>query len=104
MNFLRKIFSSRILPSWIILACDIALTVFSVIIGFLLRFSPDEVNERGPKLLLALAVMLIFNLTFFRAFKTYSNVLRLSSFMDGLSASMSARTDSMAVVWSGVSV
>jgi len=84
MNFLRKIFSSRILPSWIILACDIALTIFSVIIGFLLRFSPDEVEQRGPKLLLALAVMLFFNLTFFRAFKTYSNVLRLSSFMDVL--------------------
>jgi len=41
-------------------------------------------DVRGPELLMAVGVILIFNLVYFRAFKTYSNVLRLSSFMDVL--------------------
>jgi len=84
MNFLRRIFSSRILPSWIILLCDAGLTVFSVFVAFMLRYSPQEMDVRGPELLMAVGVILVFNLVYFRAFKTYSNVLRLSSFMDVL--------------------
>ena len=84
MNFLRRIFSSRILPSWIILLCDAGITVFSVFVAFMLRYSPQEMDVRGPELLMAVGVILIFNLVYFRAFKTYSNVLRLSSFMDVL--------------------
>ena len=41
-------------------------------------------DVRGPELLMAVGVILVFNLVYFRAFKTYSNVLRLSSFMDVL--------------------
>ena len=84
MNFLRRIFSSRILPSWIILLCDAGITVFSVFVAFMLRYSPQEMDVRGPELLMAVGVILVFNLVYFRAFKTYSNVLRLSSFMDVL--------------------
>jgi FlaA1/EpsC-like NDP-sugar epimerase len=55
-----------------------------VFVAFMLRYSPQEMDVRGPELLMAVGVILIFNLVYFRAFKTYSNVLRLSSFMDVL--------------------
>ena len=84
MNFLRKIFSSRILPSWIILLCDILTTLFSVFVAFLLRYSYQDLEVRGGELITTMGIILVCNLVFFRAFKTYSNVLRLSSFTDML--------------------
>ena len=84
MSFLRRIFASRILPSWIILLCDSGVTVIAVLMAFLLRYSPDDIVIKGDELLMTLSMILLFNFVFFRAFKTYSNVLRLSSFTDML--------------------
>ncbi|MBO7071724.1 MAG: polysaccharide biosynthesis protein, partial [Bacteroidales bacterium] len=84
MNFLRRIFSSKVLPSWVILLMDIGVTVGSVVFGFMLRFSPSELEFYGNYVLIALGLILFFNLIFFHAFRTYSNVLRFSSFMDVL--------------------
>ena len=84
MNFLRRIFSSKVLPSWVILLMDIGVTVGSVLFGFMLRFSPSELELYGNYVLIALGLILFFNLIFFHAFRTYSNVLRFSSFMDVL--------------------
>ena len=84
MNFLRRIFSSKVLPSWVILLMDIGVTVGSVLFGFMLRFSPSELELYGNYVLIALGLILFFNLIFFHAFRTFSNVLRFSSFMDVL--------------------
>ena len=84
MNFLRKIFSSKVLPSWVILVMDIGITVAAVVVAFLLRYSPSELEPRGDEFLLCIGLVLFFNLLFFYAFHTYSNVLRLSSFKDVL--------------------
>ncbi len=82
MGFLRKIFSSRVLPSWTILLIDICIVLFSVMIGFLLRFSAAELTQYSQQLQTTMALTLVVNLVFFRLFHTYSNVLRLSSFKD----------------------
>jgi len=82
MSFLRRIFSSKVLPSWVILIFDIGITVVAVLIAFLLRYSPADMNTRGVELLMAFGITLAFNLLFFRLFHTYSNVLRFSSFTD----------------------
>ncbi len=84
MNLLRKIFSSRILPSWVILLGDTIITLVSILLAFMLRFSPAEVEIRGHELLMTLGLITAFNLLYFKAFRTYSNVLRLSSFTDVL--------------------
>ena len=84
MSFLRRIFSSKVLPSWVILIMDLGVTVGSVVIAFMLRYSPVELAPRGNEVLMALGLVVLFNLVFFHAFHTYSNVLRYSSFLDVL--------------------
>ena len=84
MNFLRRIFSFKVLPSWVILIMDLGVTVASVVVAFMLRYSPVELAPRGNEVLMALGLVVFFNLVFFHAFHTYSNVLRYSSFMDVL--------------------
>ena len=82
MNFLRKIFSSKVLPSWVILLLDIAILIVSVVFAFMLRYSPSDLNVHSNEILMMLGLTLVFNLIFFKAFHTYSNVLRFSSFTD----------------------
>ena len=82
MNFLRKIFSSKVLPSWVILIFDIGITVVSVLIAFMLRFSFPEIDTFGTDVLMTMGLTLVVNIIFFRVFHTYSNVLRFSSFTD----------------------
>ena len=82
MGFLQKIFSSKVLPSWTILLFDILICVVSVILAFLLRYSLAEWNSFTTELVATLVLTTVVNLVFFRVFRTYSNVLRLSSFTD----------------------
>ena len=84
MNFLRRIFSSKVLPSWVILALDLGVTVASIIVAFMLYYAPVELEYRGSEILMAMGLVLLFNLIFFHAFRTFSNVLRFSSFLDVL--------------------
>ena len=84
MNFLRKIFSSKVLPSWVILIFDIGISIVSLLMAFMLRYSPEEMLDMGNEILMALGLTLLLNLIYFRAFHTYSNVLRFSSFADVL--------------------
>ena len=84
MNFLRRIFSSKVLPSWVILALDLGVTVASIIVAFMLYYAPVELEYRGSEILMAMGLVLLFNLLFFHTFRTFSNVLRFSSFLDVL--------------------
>ena len=81
-NFFRKIFSSRILPSWTILMFDLSVVVISILLAFVIRFSLKEALLMGKQIRLAFLVVVPLNLLFFRIFRTYSNILRLSSFVD----------------------
>ena len=84
MNFLRRLFSSKVLPSWVILALDLGVTLASVVVAFMLYYAPVELEYRGTEILMAMGLILVFNLLFFYAFRTFSNVLRFSSFLDVL--------------------
>ena len=88
LNFLRRIFQSKVLPSWVILLFDTVITLVSVVLSFLLRFSASEMLTMGNDVLMGMALTLVFNLLFFRAFRTYSNVIRFSSFTDILHISV----------------
>lgn len=81
-SFLKRIFSSKVLPSWTILLFDIVVVVVAVLCGYLTRYlfgGPSMMEGELPRTLL---VVLFFSLVFFRVFRTYSNILRLSSFVD----------------------
>lgn len=82
MSVFRKIFSHKILPSWTILLMDAMLVMFAGVIAYLLRFSVPEISKEIGNFWFTLGCMLIVNVAFFKAFHTYANVLRLSSFVD----------------------
>ena len=82
MSFCRQIFSSKILPSWTILLFDAIVVAVSVLFAYLIRFPLVETLGSGHFPWLAMLVITAVNLVFFRLFRTYSNILRLSSFVD----------------------
>ena len=82
MSFFRQIFSSKILPSWTILLFDAIVVAVSVLFAYLIRFPLVETLGSGHFPWLAMLVITAVNLVFFRLFRTYSNILRLSSFVD----------------------
>ena len=82
MSFFRRIFSSKILPSWIIFLFDAFIVATSVIFAYFVRFPISEVMKMGTLPWAAVAIVTIVNLIFFKLFRTYSNILRLSSFVD----------------------
>ena len=81
-SFLKRIFSSRVLPSWTILLFDIVVIVFSVFVAYLTRFLLAEIRLINGEIYRTLSVVIPFALLFFWLFRTYSNILRLSSFVD----------------------
>ena len=82
MSFFRRVFSSRILPSWTIFVFDAFVVALSVVFAYFVRFTVPEVMKMGSSPWLAVAVVTVVNLIFFKLFRTYSGVLRLSSFVD----------------------
>ena len=82
MSFFRQIFSSKILPSWTILLFDAIVVAVSVLFAYLIRFPLVETLGSGHFPWLAVLIITAVNLVFFRLFRTYSNILRLSSFVD----------------------
>ena len=82
MPFFRRIFSSKILPSWTIFLLDAIIVAVSVIFAYFVRFPISELIDMGGDSWLAVLMVTVVNLLFFRLFRTYSNILRLSSFVD----------------------
>ena len=81
MSFIRRIFSSKILPSWTILLFDAIIVALSVVFSYFVRFPVSEVITMGSPWT-TIAIVTIVYLFCFRLFRTYSNVLRFSSFVD----------------------
>ena len=82
MPFFRRIFSSKILPSWTIFLLDSLIVAASVVFAYFVRFPISEVVKMGSTPWLAVLLVTLVNLLFFKLFRTYSNILRLSSFVD----------------------
>ena len=82
MPFFRRIFSSKILPSWTIFLFDAFVVELSVVFAYFVRFPVAEVLKMGSSPWLAIVIVTVVNLIFFKLFRTYSNILRLSSFVD----------------------
>ena len=74
--------SSRVLPVWTILLADLLIIALSTFIAYCLRYGFVGIIEGTSTLDSAILFAVAANLVFFRIFRTYSNVLRFSSFVD----------------------
>jgi len=70
------------MPSWTILLIDCLIVIVSVELAFPLRYSWEAVPKLNHINVQTLLLCLVVNIVFFRVFRTYSNVLRTSSFVD----------------------
>ncbi len=82
-NVIDKFFSTRVLSRFAIFAIDLTIIVFSSFAIYLLSYGFDgmtpSVRSNGVFVTL---VLIFFNILFFSVFKTFSGVLRFSSFSD----------------------
>ena len=78
----RRYLSSTVLPIWTILLIDVVIIVVSCLLAYLLRYDFNTVVQGSPRISGMILWAVLVNLVFFRVFRTYSNVLRFSSFVD----------------------
>lgn len=82
IRIFRQHFSSRVLPVWTILLADILIIALSTLLAYCLRYGFTSIIEGTSTVDSAILWAVVVNLIFFRIFRTYSNVLRFSSFVD----------------------
>lgn len=78
----QRYLSAKVLPFWAILLLDIFIIAFSTILACLLRYRFSYIMTEPSIVNKAILWTVSVNLLFFRLFRTYSNVLRFSSFVD----------------------
>lgn len=81
-NFFKRYLSAKVLPIWTILLIDILIIILSCLIAYALRYDFSMLFIDSSTVDKTICVAVLINLVFFRVFRTYSNVLRFSSFVD----------------------
>lgn len=81
-KLLHWYFSRQALPYWSVLLCDSLIVFLSLCTAHTLNVGCNEVINHFPKLMVSVLIYLIFFIIAFRIFKTYSGVVRYSSFID----------------------
>ncbi|MDR3119066.1 MAG: polysaccharide biosynthesis protein [Mediterranea sp.] len=81
-SFFHRYLSAKVLPIWTILLIDISVVVISCFLAYVLRYGFQDAFKETSSLAKTILGAMFVNLIFFRIFRTYSNVLRFSSFVD----------------------
>ena len=81
-TFFHRYLSAKVLPIWTILLIDVFIIVISCFLAYGLRYDFNSIFDGGSSLPKTILWAVLVNLIFFRIFRTYSNVLRFSSFVD----------------------
>lgn len=81
-NFIKRYLSVNVLPIWMILAMDVIIITLSFLLAYTLRYDFSSRILDSASMWRTLGLAIIINLVFFKTFRTYSSVLRLSSFVD----------------------
>lgn len=81
-NFIKRYLSVNVLPIWMILAMDVCVISLSFLLAYTLRYDFSSRVFDSNSMWRTMALSIVVNLIFFKAFRTYSSVLRLSSFVD----------------------
>ena len=82
MKFFKKILSKMVLPRSMVLMIDVVILTTSVFVIHILWNSYANVAIPFSELMLVLAILLLVNVVAFIYFKTFSGILRFSSFGD----------------------
>ena len=81
-GFLLNYFSRKTLPYWCVLAVDCVIVIVSLILAHMFNDGVAHAFAVFWPYLFSLVVYLVFYLVGFRIFKTYSGIIRYSSFTD----------------------
>lgn len=81
-NFFHRYLSAKVLPIWTILLIDVFIIVISSLLAYALRYDFRSIFLESSTIDKTILWTVVANLIFFRVFRTYSNVLRFSSFVD----------------------
>lgn len=81
-NFFNWYFGKKALPYWCIIIFDLVLCFLSGFFVFWLRYPLLDISEHFPQIVHTFGILAVFNLIGFRAFHTYSGILRYSQFID----------------------
>lgn len=81
-KFFQRYLSLKVLPIWTILLIDVFIIVVSCMLSYALRYDFRSIFLDSSTIDRTILWTVIINLVFFRVFRTYSNVLRFSSFVD----------------------
>ena len=88
-KFFHRYLSAKVLPIWTILLIDVLIIVVSSLLAYALRYDFRSIFLESSTIDKTIVCTVIVNLVFFRIFRTYSNVLRFSSFIDIMRISVS---------------
>lgn len=81
-KFVRRYLSVNVLPIWIILAMDVVMIGLSLLLAYALRYDFSSRVLDSATMWRTMGLTMVVSLVFFKMFRTYSSVLRLSSFVD----------------------
>lgn len=81
-KFIQRYLSAKVLPIWTILLIDIFIIISSCMLSYALRYDFRSIFWDSSTIDKTILWTVVVNLVFFRVFRTYSNVLRFSSFVD----------------------
>lgn len=70
-------------PRWMIFIIDLCVCVFALLYAYFLRFNMDFNRLDRSGLVVAVLVVTALNIVFFRIFRTYEGIIRLSSSHEG---------------------
>ncbi|MEO7119743.1 MAG: hypothetical protein ABIY62_01525, partial [Ginsengibacter sp.] len=82
--FYRLIKNKPTVPRWIIFLLDLGICAFSLFYAYLLRFNMNFDEVVHFVLIVPILVVTSLNIIFFRVFRTYEGIIRLSSAQEGL--------------------
>lgn len=82
MEFLKRFLAKRVLSRSTILLLDILILMVSVLISYLLWFNYKAIDTHMSQIGVFLGLLIFFNIVTFFFFKTFSGILRFSSFND----------------------
>ncbi len=81
-RFVQRYLSSKVLPLWTVLLIDVLIVVVSTFLAYAIRYDFRSIFLENSTLDRTVFTSLVVNLIYFRLFRTYSGVLRFSSFID----------------------
>ena len=81
-KIVRRYLSVNVLPIWMILAMDVVMIGLSLLLAYALRYDFSSRVLDSATMWRTMGLTMIVSLVFFKMFRTYSSVLRLSSFVD----------------------